>query len=68
MTEVQENLKSFKLTLKDLKEKMHKMLKMLEGTNFKQNEALEILNDGLINIIDIKSLNRKIQTVKLIKF
>ena len=44
------------------------MLKMLEGTNFKQNEALEILNDGLINIIDIKSLNRKIQTVKLIKF
>lgn len=54
----------FRETLRDLKEKMFKMLKMCEGRDFKQNEALELLNDGLINLIDIKSLNRHIQGVK----
>jgi hypothetical protein len=54
----------FQETLKDLREKMLKMLKMCEGRDFKQNEALEILNDSLINLIDIKSLNRQIQGVK----
>lgn len=54
----------FRETLKDLKDKMFKMLKMCEGRDFKQNEALELLNEGLINLIDIKSLNRHIQGVK----
>lgn len=57
-------LNSFRDSLKDLKEKMTKMLKMCEGKDFKQNEALELLNEGLINLIDIKSLNRQIQGVR----
>ncbi len=37
---------------------------MCEGRgDFKQVEALEILNDGLINLIEIKSSNRNIQGV-----
>ena len=61
------DITEFHETLNDLKEKMLKMLKMCEGRDFKQNEALEILNDGLINLIDIKSLNKQIQGVKKFK-
>lgn len=60
-------ISQFRETLKDLREKMLKMLKMCEGRDFKQNEALEILNDSLINLIDIKSLNRQIQGVNKTK-
>lgn len=57
------NLQSFKDTVKDMKEKMGKVLKMCDGTDFKINDALEILHDGLINIIDIKYLNAEVQKV-----
>ena len=50
-----------KVTLSSLKEKIKKMAKMCESTDFKQNDAYEILSDGLIDIIDIKTLNNKIQ-------
>ena len=56
----------YRETLKDLKDKMIKMLKMCEGTDFNQNEALDILKDGLINLIDIKSLNKQIQGVNFL--
>ena len=56
----------YRETLKDLKDKMIKMLKMCEGTDFNQNEALDILKDGLINLIDIKSLNKQIHGVNFL--
>lgn len=63
MSTITNEIPQFRETLKDLREKMLKMLKMCEGRDFKQSEALEILNDSLINLIDTKSLNRQIQGV-----
>lgn len=57
------NLENFKETVKDMKEKMGRVLKMCDSTDFKINDALEILHDGLINIIDIKYLNSEVQKV-----
>ena len=54
-------INEMKVTLSSLKEKIKKMAKMCESTDFKQNDAYEILSDGLIDIIDIKTLNNKIQ-------
>lgn len=59
-----ENIIELKESTNDLKEKMLKLLKMCESTDFKQNEAFDILQDGLINLIEIKSLNSGIQKVK----
>lgn len=61
----QSNIKEFKSCVIDLKEKMVKLLKMCESTDFKQNEAFETLEDGLINLIDIKHLNSKMQKVEI---
>ena len=64
---INENFKNkignFKSGVADLKEKMQKLLRMCDSTDFKQTEAFETLQDGLINILDIKSFNSFIQKV-----
>ena len=57
-------INSFKFSVGDLKNKMKKLLKMCDSTDFKQNEAFETLQEGLINILEIKNLNCEIQKVK----
>jgi hypothetical protein len=54
---------NFKSCVGNLKDKMQKILRMCDSTDFKQTEAFEILQDGLINILDIKALNCHIQKV-----
>lgn len=61
---MEKNFELFRQTLKDLQFKMNKITKMCENTDFKVNEALQTLHDGLIDIIDIKCLNSEIQKVK----
>lgn len=56
-----QSLSEFKSSLASFKEKIKKVVKMCESTDFKQVDALEILTDSLINVVDIKSLNAKIQ-------
>jgi hypothetical protein len=53
----------FKACVLDLKEKMIKLLKMCDSTDFKQNEAFETLQDGLVNLIEIKGHNCDVQKV-----
>lgn len=55
------DIQEMKTTLSSLKEKIKKMAKMCESIDFNQNDAYAILSDGLIDIIDIKRLNSKIQ-------
>lgn len=55
------DIQEMKTTLGSLKEKIKKMAKMCESIDFNQNDAYAILSDGLIDIIDIKRLNSKIQ-------
>lgn len=59
-----ENLKDFKFSISNLKEKIGKVLKMCDNTDFKQDDAYDILQDGLIDLLDIKHLNSEIQKVK----
>ena len=54
-------ISNFKTCVHDLKDKMQKLLRMCDSTDFKQNEAFDTLQDGLINILDIKSFNSTIQ-------
>jgi hypothetical protein len=56
-----DNIEAFKFTLKDLREKMTKLLKMCESTDLKLTDANDVLYDGLINIMDIKYLNAEVQ-------
>mgnify|MGYP003342037944 CR=1 FL=1 len=55
------NANDFKETLRDFKGKMYKLLKMCESTDFNINDACDILNDGLLNLIDIKHYNIELQ-------
>ncbi len=57
-------LSNFKSVVFDLKEKMHKLLKMCDSTDFKQNEAFETLQEGLINLLEIKQSNSELQKVQ----
>ncbi len=59
------NTKEFKISLQDLKEKMGRLLKMCDSTDFQQNEAFETLQEGLINLLDLKELNANVQKVIL---
>jgi hypothetical protein len=59
------NVKEFKFCVTDLKDKMNKLLKMCDSTDFKQNEAFETLQDGLVNLLEIKCLNSEVQKVSL---
>ena len=54
-------ISNFKTCVHDLKDKMQKLLRMCDSTDFKQNEAFDTLQEGLINILDIKSFNSTIQ-------
>ncbi len=58
--------KEFKYSLQDLKDKMNRLLKMCDSTDFKQNEAFETLQEGLVSLIDLKGLNAKVQKVYFI--
>jgi hypothetical protein len=60
------HLQKFRETTNDMKEKMFKILKMCEGTDFKVNDAMNIIEEGLINLIEIKQLNAEVQKVKFI--
>jgi hypothetical protein len=62
------NIKEFKSSVSDLKDKMNKLLKMCDSTDFKQNEAFDTLQDGLINLIEIKYLNSEVQKVSAFLF
>lgn len=55
------SIDELKASLSTLKEKILKLTKMCESTDFKQNDAYEILSEGLIDIINIKQLNSKMQ-------
>lgn len=55
---------NFKTSLNDLKDKMNRLLKMCDSTDFKQNEAFDILQDGLVNLLDLKNFNYHVQKVK----
>jgi hypothetical protein len=57
------NAKEFKDSLQDLKDKMNRLLKMCDSTDFRQNEAFETLQEGLVNLLDLKGLNAKVQKV-----
>ena len=54
-------IKSIKESLHNIREKILKLRKMCESKNLNQNQAMEILEDGLIDLIDIKKLNYIIQ-------
>jgi hypothetical protein len=55
------SIKSIKESLHKFREKILKLRKMCESPNLNQNQAMEILEDGLIDIIDIKKMNYIIQ-------
>ena len=55
------SIKSIKESLHNIREKILKLRKMCESKNLNQNQAMEILEDGLIDIIDIKKMNYIIQ-------
>ncbi|MCQ2819079.1 MAG: hypothetical protein MJ252_17595, partial [archaeon] len=57
-----ESIKDLKKSLSSLKQKMLKLLSMCESQSgeFNQEEASEILNEGIIDIIGIKHSNYKI--------
>ena len=59
------NITGFKESVCDLKEKLNKLLKMCDSTDFKQTEAFDTLQDGLVNLIEIKYLNSEVQKVRL---
>ena len=59
-----QNIKGFKDSVYDLKEKLNKLLKMCDSTDFKQTEAFDTLQDGLVNLIEIKYLNSEVQKVR----
>ena len=55
------SIKSIKESLHNFREKILKLRKMCESKNLNQNQAMEILEDGLIDLIDIKKMNYIIQ-------
>jgi hypothetical protein len=61
------NIREYKSSVGDLKDKMNKLLKMCDSTDFKQNEFFETLQNGLVNILDIKYFNSEIQKVYIIE-
>ena len=56
-----EEITSLKETLHSLRDKILSIRKMCEDTNFQQNEAHLLLNEGLLDLIEIKKLNESIQ-------
>ncbi len=60
-TNINENVKELKNTIKDFRDKLSRMLKMCESKDLKINDAFEILNDGMLNLSDITHYNTEIQ-------
>ena len=56
-----EEIASLKETLNSLRNKILSIRKMCEDTNFQQDEAHLLLNEGLLDLIEIKKLNESIQ-------
>lgn len=64
MNENNEKLSEAFKSIQNLRKNLNKLLKMCESTDFKQNEALENLQEGLTLIMDIRSNNSLVQKVK----